>query len=74
MHIHITDSDTGRTLWTGAMCAQHCGLSTTTWRGYVRKGMPPAPVAHLDARTPLWDASEVRAWHVARPSRRGTQA
>lgn len=67
----ITDADTGHVLWRGADCADHCGLSASSWRSYVRRCMPPEPVAHLDARTPLWDADAVRAWHAARPGSPG---
>lgn len=63
----ITDADTGRELWRGADCAEHCGIAPTSWRSYIRRGIPPAPVTHLDARTPLWDAEEVKAWNAARP-------
>lgn len=35
------------------------------------RGQGLAAVAHLDARTPLWDADAVRAWHVAHPGSPG---
>lgn len=66
----IVDKNTGRELWLSADCAVHCGVTPSTWRSYNRTGgtlHPPQPVAHLDGRTPLWDALEVQAWHAARP-------
>ena len=66
----IVDADTGKELWRVAECAEHGGVSPSTWRSYMRPGLSaPAAVAHLDARTPLWDAEQVRAWHAARPGR-----
>lgn len=64
----VIDSDTGRELWRGQQCAEHCEVTPTTWRSYVRKDMPPPVVAHLDDRTPLWDAEDIRVWHAGRPS------
>jgi hypothetical protein len=63
----IIDQDTGRELWRAQQCAEHIGAAPVTWRGYVSRGQAPAPVAELDARTPLWDADDVRDWHTARP-------
>ncbi len=70
MTIRITDTTTGRELWTIAQCAAHCGVTASTWRSYSRTGgklSPPEATQHLDGRTPLWDAEEVKAWHAARP-------
>lgn len=70
MNVAIIDTDTGRTLWTINDCANHCGVTTSTWRSYSRTGGKmnlPQPVAHLNKRTALWDAEEVQAWHTARP-------
>lgn len=67
----ITDADTGRELWRTSDCTDHCGIVTRTWSSYVAHGRAPSPVAHLDARTPLWDADEVRTWHEARPGSPG---
>lgn len=66
MNIAIIDQDTGRELWRAVDCARHCQITTDTWHGYVRKQMPPEAVAHLDGRTPLWDASAVKDWHASR--------
>ncbi len=66
----ITDRDTGRELWMATDCANHCGISTATWRSYTRTGNTlgtPTPVAHLNPRLALWDALEVQEWHAARP-------
>lgn len=66
----ITDADTGHILWLQADCAAHCGVTTSTFRSYNRTGSKmnvPTPVAHLDGRTPLWDAEEIKAWHARRP-------
>lgn len=65
----IIDTDTGRTLWRVSDCAEHCGVTNTTWRGYALKKLPPEPVAHLDPRIPLWDAESVKQWHAQRPGR-----
>lgn len=70
MRLHITDADTGRELWTVHQCAEHCGITATTWRSYRSRSTlnpSPKPVARLDGRTPLWDAGEVREWHASRP-------
>lgn len=66
----ITDADTGRLLWRTADCAEFTGLTIRTWSGYAARGQRPASVAHLDARTPLWDAEEVRAWQAGGPRAR----
>ena len=70
MKLRITDTETGRELWTISQCAKHCGITATTWRGYRSRSAQntsPKPVARLDGRTPLWDADEVREWHASRP-------
>nr|WP_246394868.1 hypothetical protein [Corynebacterium anserum] len=64
----IIDTDTGRVLWRSIECAEHCQFVLRTWSSYVSRKQAPQPVAHLDARTPLWDAEEVKAWHAQRPS------
>ena len=69
MHPIIIDSDTGNRLWRAADCADHCGVTTSTWHSYSRTGgtlHPPAPVARMGG-SPLWDAGEVRTWHANRP-------
>ncbi|QPK78315.1 hypothetical protein G7Y31_06915 [Corynebacterium lizhenjunii] len=63
----ITDADTGRELWRVKECAAHCGIKPSTWTTYTAQGRTPAPIAHFDQRTPVWDAAEVKAWHAARP-------
>lgn len=69
MKIVITDADTGNELLTSARCAEVAGVSATTWTGYVARGRAPGPITHLNARTPLWDATEVQVWHDNRPGR-----
>ena len=63
----IIDEQSGARLWTSAECASHCGVSRSTWASYYRLKNVPEPVATLGARSPLWDAEAVRAWHAARP-------
>ena len=63
----ITDQATGRALWRVIDCATYCGIGPRTWANYCANGRTPQPVAHLDGRTPLWDAEEVKAWHANRP-------
>ena len=63
----ITDQATGRVLWRVIDCAAYCGIGPRTWANYRANGRTPQPVAHLDGRTPLWDAEEVKAWHAGRP-------
>ena len=63
----IIDKTTGNELWTATQCADHCTINTSTWRGYVNHRHSPQPVGHLDKRTPLWNAAEVKAWHTTRP-------
>lgn len=62
----IIDQDTGHELWRAQQCADHTGIAAVTWRGYVSRHQAPAPVAELDARTPLWDADIIREWHAQR--------
>ena len=63
----ITDQATGRVLWRVIDCATYCSIGPRTWANYHTGGRTPQPVAHLDGRTPLWDAEEVKAWHANRP-------
>ncbi|MCK7676201.1 hypothetical protein M0E81_10625 [Corynebacterium sp. CCM 9187] len=63
----IVDKITGDELWRITDCAEHCGILSGTWRQYVARGHAPKPVGHLDARTPLWDAHQIRAWNSNRP-------
>lgn len=67
MRTIITDADTGRELWRVMDCAAHVGITSRTWTNYAANGRTPEPVAHLDGRTPLWDAEEVQNWHAKRP-------
>lgn len=66
MRVILTDADTGDELWTAARCAEHCGITPATWRGYVSHGRTPGPVATFE-RSPLWRATDIRTWHAARP-------
>lgn len=50
--------------WTRDRCAEHWGISPSTWSGYVARGYAPRPHTHV-GRTPLWDAGVVRDY--ARP-------
>ncbi len=61
------DWDTNRELWPAEQCAAHCGIVRSTWTTYVARGQAPASVARFHGTT-LWSASEVTAWHSARPS------
>lgn len=70
----IIDRDTDRELWRVIECADHCGLTPSSWRAYSAKGRTPGPVAHLDAKTPLWDAQDVRDWQADRPGSPGRPA
>ncbi len=65
--ITITRTDSGATLWRATDCADHCKVTANTFLGYVSAGRAPKPITHLDKRTPLFDAEEVKAWHAARP-------
>lgn len=67
----IIDQTTGRVLWRTVECAEHCGIGPRTWANYNAKGRTPPIVAHLDQRTPLWDAEEVKNWHANRPGSPG---
>lgn len=69
MRYTITGDD-GREYWTMAQCLEHTQVTKGTWSAYVTRAQAPAPAGHLNPRTPLWDASEVRVWHAARPSQR----
>jgi predicted DNA-binding transcriptional regulator AlpA len=70
VNVTITDTDTGREVWTTNQCCEHAGVSRPTWSSYVSRGQAPSPVGHLD-RMSLWDADAVRAWDANRPGRRG---
>lgn len=61
--------EAGREFWTGERCAEHCGITPSTWTSYVSRGFAPGVAGHLNARTPLWVVDEVRDWHAGRPSR-----
>ena len=63
----IIETDTGRELWRVTDCATHVGITPRTWTNYVANHRTPEPVAHLDGRTPLWDAEEIKTWHQNRP-------
>ncbi|WP_026162261.1 helix-turn-helix transcriptional regulator [Corynebacterium ulceribovis] len=67
MNPTIIDSDTGRELWRVKDCAAWCNITNATWTNYVARGIAPAAAGHLDARSPLWDAEAVKAWHASRP-------
>lgn len=71
MNPTIIDQNTGRTLWRTIDCATHCGIGPRTWAHYHSKGTTPPIVAHLDQRTPLWDAEAVKNWHANRPGKLG---
>ena len=71
MSFTITDDETGQVLWTAHQCCEYVGVTRSTWSTYAARGQGPAPVAHLDARTPLWGADEVRDWHANRPGSPG---
>ncbi|MBC3186379.1 hypothetical protein H7347_07300 [Corynebacterium sp. zg-331] len=68
----VADLETGRVYWTATQCADHIGISRATWAAYASRDQCPAPAERFEGLR-LWDASEVRAWHAARPSqqRRG---
>lgn len=49
--------------WTSAECAEHWGVKTPTWLGYVSRGQAPAPLPGTDElRRKRWYADEVRAF------------
>lgn len=49
--------------WTSDECAEHWGVRTTTWLGYVSRGQAPAPLPGTDdRRRRRWDAGAVRAF------------
>jgi hypothetical protein len=47
--------------WTRPQCAEHWGISPSTWSGYVARGHAPQPYTWV-GRTPLWDADTVRTY------------
>jgi len=67
----IIDQTTGRELWRTIDCAAYCGIGTRTWANYNSNGRTPPVIAHLDQRTPLWDANSVKTWHNNRPGSPG---
>lgn len=60
------------TLWTVAECAEHIGVSTSTWRSYVARADNdcPPPISHIGS-TPVWDPEQVKRWHQNRPGKGG---
>ena len=55
--------------WTAEQCAQHVGITTSTWRNYVADHRAPAPLPGYDPHTgrKTWDPDTVRTWHTHRP-------
>jgi hypothetical protein len=55
--------------WTADQCAEHVGITTSTWRDYVADGRAPAPLPGYDPHTgrKTWDPTTVRSWHTHRP-------
>jgi len=55
--------------WTAKQCAEHVGITTSTWRDYVADHRAPAPPPGYDPLTgrKTWDATAVQAWHSQRP-------
>lgn len=65
-------------LWDAARCAEHCGISTDTWRSYVTRRNAGAPIAYGETvlpgqtrRTLVWDRQQVIDWHAGRPGKGG---
>lgn len=55
-------------LWQRSECADHVGVTPSTWSAYVARDQAPSPTKHV-GRTPLWDADEVRDWNANRLGR-----
>lgn len=55
--------------WTAEQCANHAGITTSTWRDYVADHRAPTPLPGYDPDTgrKTWDPATVRAWHTGRP-------
>lgn len=68
VNLTITDRATGEEYWTAEQCAEHCGISRSSWSAYVARNIAPSVSAHLNARTPVWSAAAVKSWHAGRPS------
>ena len=58
-------------LWNTTEVAKFLGVKPGTVSAYRHRGQMPAPVQTLGARTHLWDADTIRAWHTQR--RDGTE-
>ena len=59
----------GGLLWTTQQCAEHCGVSASTYRDYVGRLGAPRPVAQDPDRQrdqDLYDAEAVRRWYSNR--------
>lgn len=65
MNLTVIDQDTGHEMWTSTQCAEHCGISRSTWLAYSSRGQCPSSVGRYE-RTVLWDSEDVRRWHSAR--------
>jgi 8-oxo-dGTP pyrophosphatase MutT (NUDIX family)/predicted DNA-binding transcriptional regulator AlpA len=53
-------------LWNTTEVAKFLGIKPGTVSAYRHRGQMPAPVQTLGARTHLWDADTIRAWHGQR--------
>ena len=58
------------TEWIRSECADHVGVTPSTWSAYVTRHQAPQPIRRIGA-TPVWDAEEVRQWHATRPGKAG---
>lgn len=56
----------GAELWNTTEVAKFLGVKPGTVSAYRHRGQMPAPARTLGARTHLWDAATIRAWHAAR--------
>jgi hypothetical protein len=55
--------------WTAEQCADHTGITTSTWRDYVADHRAPTPLPGYDPDTgrKTWDPTTVRTWQSHRP-------
>ncbi len=68
-------------LWDTAACAEHCGITASTWRAYRARRDASVPIPLGEALlpgasrpAPVWDRQRVIDWNAARPGKGGRPA
>lgn len=55
MNLIVIDADTGDEYWTSDQCADHCGISRSSWSAYVSRGTAPLrPLISMSGHRYVW--------------------